>query len=63
VLGISEVLFGKDAVLSMPWQVVDPIVIALPLSVLDMVVMLLWERAGGEAASAPDHESGRKEPK
>ncbi len=58
VLGIFQLIFGKAAVLPMPWQVVDPIVIALPLSVLAMVVVLLWERAGGEAASAPDHESG-----
>jgi SSS family solute:Na+ symporter len=39
-LGISMLLFGKDAVLSMPWQVVDPLVIALPLSVTALA--LFW---------------------
>jgi SSS family solute:Na+ symporter len=39
-LGISMLLFGKDAVLSMPWQVVDPLVIALPLSIAALA--LFW---------------------
>jgi SSS family solute:Na+ symporter len=42
-LGISSFLFGKDALLAMPWQVVDPLVIALPLSTLALVTMKLWE--------------------
>jgi SSS family solute:Na+ symporter len=42
-LGISSFLFGKDTLLSMPWPVVDPLVIALPLSALALVAMKLWE--------------------
>ena len=42
-LRISSFLFGKDTLLSMPWPVVDPLVIALPLSALALVAMKLWE--------------------
>jgi SSS family solute:Na+ symporter len=31
-LGLSNLLFGVPAILPMPWQAVDPLVIALPLS-------------------------------
>jgi len=50
VLGISKVLFGVDAILPMPWQVVDPIVIALPVSAIALAVAVLFcsseEKAG-----------------
>jgi len=39
VLGISQFLFGRPALLGMPWQVVDPLIIALPLSILALVVV------------------------
>ena len=42
-LGISGLLFGKDTMMSMPWPVVDPLVIALPLSTLALVAMKVWE--------------------
>ncbi len=54
-LGISGLLFGKDTMMSMPWPVVDPLVIALPLSTLALVAMKVWESrartplAGGDA--------------
>jgi SSS family solute:Na+ symporter len=51
-LGISGMLFGKDTLMSMPWPVVDPIVIALPLSTLALVAMKLWE----SRASMPHSE-------
>jgi len=34
ILGISRFLTGHDAILGMPWQVVDPMVIALPASII-----------------------------
>jgi SSS family solute:Na+ symporter len=36
VLGLSQLLFGQPAVLGMPWQVVDPLIIALPLSAVTL---------------------------
>ncbi|MFP4170626.1 MAG: sodium:solute symporter [Methanomassiliicoccales archaeon] len=43
-LGISKFLFGEDAVLGMPWQNVDPLVISLPLSIAALAVALLIDR-------------------
>jgi SSS family solute:Na+ symporter len=37
-LGLSNLLFGVPAVLSAPWQDVDPLVIALPLSTTALLV-------------------------
>ncbi len=48
-LGISSLLTGSEAILPMPWQVVDPLVIALPLSVLALVAVASMERARGPA--------------
>jgi SSS family solute:Na+ symporter len=39
-LGISKLLFGQPAILGMPWQVVDPLIIALPLSTI--VLIIVW---------------------
>jgi len=44
VLGISKALFGVDSVLPMPFGVVDPIVIALPISGLVLAAYLLLLR-------------------
>ena len=38
-LGISQALFGVPQVLGYPWNVIDPIVIALPVSAIVMVAM------------------------
>jgi SSS family solute:Na+ symporter len=46
-LGLSALLFGQDAILPMPWQVVDPLIVALPLSVLALVAVLLIDRSAG----------------
>jgi SSS family solute:Na+ symporter len=48
-LGIARLLTGSDALLPMPWQVVDPLVIALPLSVLALVVVAALEGSGERA--------------
>ena len=37
-LGLSNLLFGVPAVLSAPWQDVDPLVVALPLSTAALLV-------------------------
>jgi len=43
-LGISQAIFGKTALLEMPWVVVDPLVIALPLSTLALLGVWLIEK-------------------
>ncbi len=45
-LGLSDFLFGVPAVLPMPWQVVDPLVIALPLSAAALLVGWVLDRYG-----------------
>lgn len=39
--GISQALFGKDALLGFPWTFVDPLFYALPLSAIALVVVSL----------------------
>jgi SSS family solute:Na+ symporter len=46
VLGLSQFLFGKPAVLGMPWQVVDPLIIALPLSTITLILVWFLEKQG-----------------
>jgi len=50
LLGISQFIFGVPAVLPMPWQVVDPLIIALPLSTAVLVAVVLLDRTRGTAA-------------
>ena len=52
VLGISEMLFGKAALLGSPWSVVDPLVIALPASVAALLIGLYLDRKRAEPSSA-----------
>ena len=44
VLGLSQLLFGQAAVLGMPWQVVDPLIVALPLSAITLLAVLALDR-------------------
>jgi len=53
-LGLSNLLFGVPAVLSAPWQDVDPLVIALPLSTAALLVGWVLDR---HEASADTEES------
>ena len=43
VLGISQLLFGRPAVLGMPWQAIDPMIVALPLSIVALVATWLMD--------------------
>jgi SSS family solute:Na+ symporter len=48
-LGICKMLFGTDALISqMPWPVVDPIVVALPLAFLVIIVVSLVTKPPAE---------------
>ncbi|WP_214020846.1 sodium:solute symporter [Methanoculleus sp.] len=53
-LGLSDLLFGVPAVLPMPWQVVDPLVIALPLSTAALMVGWVLDRYGVPAEKAAE---------
>ena len=37
-LGICRALFGVDSLLGMPWQVVDPLIVAIPCSIAALVI-------------------------
>ncbi|HWQ65486.1 MAG TPA: sodium:solute symporter family protein [Methanospirillum sp.] len=43
-LGISQFLIGAQTVLGLPWTVVDPLIIALPLSLIVMIIFQLKEK-------------------
>ena len=51
-LGLCQALFGKVTLLGAPWTAVDPIVIALPVSLIVMVVMQLQAGKAQPAAAA-----------
>jgi len=51
-LGLCQALFGKVTLLGAPWTAVDPIVIALPISLIVMVVMQLQAGKAQPAAAA-----------
>ena len=53
-LGISKLLFGTDALLGMPWQVVDPLVIALPLSAVALAAAALYEHTTADIRSTEE---------
>ena len=53
-LGISKLLFGTDALLGMPWQVVDPLVIALPLSAVALAAAALYEHTTADVRSTEE---------
>ncbi len=44
ILGISQALTGLQTILGLPWSVIDPLVIALPLSFIAMVFCQLREQ-------------------
>lgn len=42
IIGLSELMFGTPAVLGHPYDVMNPIVVALPLSIAALAVMHYW---------------------
>jgi SSS family solute:Na+ symporter len=62
VLGLSKFFFNQPAVLPMPWQVVDPLVIALPISIIALLVgWMLDTRAGVEEKEKTNGRSSLQE--
>jgi SSS family solute:Na+ symporter len=51
-IGLSQAIFGAPAVLPMPWQVVDPLVIALPISAIVLLLGLAVTKGSGKPAPA-----------
>ncbi|HMA04342.1 MAG TPA: sodium:solute symporter family protein [Methanomicrobiales archaeon] len=52
-LGIARLLTGSEAILGLPWQTLDPLMIALPLSVLALGAVAVVERRRGPATPVP----------
>lgn len=57
VLGISEFLFGKPAVLEGAWQVVDPLIISLPAAVISLLAVWFMEKRGLFTSTDEKHSS------
>ena len=51
-LGISQMLTGAQSLLGLPWSVIDPLVIALPLSLIVMIIFQLREGKTSHASTA-----------
>ena len=51
-LGISQMLTGAQSLLGLPWSVIDPLVIALPLSLIVMIIFQLREGKTSHASAA-----------
>ena len=56
-LGISQALFGQTALLKFPWIVVDPLVLALPISTLALIGGWLWERKSLDVSATESVEA------
>lgn len=41
-LGVCQAIFGKASLLGQPWSVIDPLVIALPVSFVIMIILQNW---------------------
>jgi SSS family solute:Na+ symporter len=53
IFGLSKALFGKVGILWYPWSVIDPLVIALPLSAITILILQFSRggfRTGAQAA-------------
>ncbi|MCX6683657.1 MAG: sodium:solute symporter family protein, partial [Methanoregula sp.] len=55
-LGICQALFGNVTLLGSPWTAVDPIVIALPLSMMIMILMQ-WQSGRQHPSAVPANSS------
>jgi SSS family solute:Na+ symporter len=45
-LGISQMIFGKPSLLGLPWSVIDPLVIALPISFVVILILQIRGKKG-----------------
>jgi SSS family solute:Na+ symporter len=51
-LGLCQFIFGKPALLPLPWTVIDPIIIALPVSAAIMILMQ-WQSGSKNKSISP----------
>jgi SSS family solute:Na+ symporter len=58
VLGISNIITGQPAILGNPWQVIDPIVIALPISVAALVAGWAYENYWSKSEDKSNGRTG-----
>jgi SSS family solute:Na+ symporter len=52
VFGLCKALFGIDGLLAKPWSIIDPIVIALPLSTIALIIVYYWDKRSRIEAAA-----------
>ena len=60
-LGICKALFGVDALLGQPWQLIDPLLIALPISTAVMIIGWFICRNQADVPAATNRELSGKE--
>ncbi len=44
VMGVCKAIFGVDSLVSKPWSILDPIVIALPLATITLIVVWAFDK-------------------
>jgi SSS family solute:Na+ symporter len=44
VMGLCKALTGSDSILTKPWSILDPMVIALPLSIITLIVVWAFDK-------------------
>jgi len=52
ILGISQALLGVQTILGLPWSVIDPLVVALPVSFVIMILFQVHQKTTSQASSA-----------
>ncbi|MGQ9497482.1 MAG: sodium:solute symporter family protein, partial [Desulfotomaculales bacterium] len=45
IFGVAQALLGKPYIASFPWNIIDPLVVALPASIVGLAVVSLVSRA------------------
>ncbi|OPY25885.1 MAG: sodium/panthothenate symporter [Methanocella sp. PtaU1.Bin125] len=54
VLGVCKLLFGTNALLGFPYTVIDPLVVAMPVSIVALAVVWLFTRHTHETGEATE---------
>jgi SSS family solute:Na+ symporter len=60
VLGLSQILVGMPSILGSPWQVIDPIIIALPISIAALICGWAYETSRSKDGQ-PNERAGAED--
>jgi SSS family solute:Na+ symporter len=52
VMGVCKAIFGVDSLVQKPWSIIDPIVIALPLSTITLLIVYFLDKKNLELIKA-----------